>query len=51
VGERVWMTAREDAKARLGAGFNMKKFHSYALKLGPMGLDPFAAEMKLWAGQ
>ncbi len=31
--------------------FNMKKFHSYALKLGPMGLDPFAAEMKLWDGQ
>ena len=51
VGERVWMTAREDAKARLGSNFNMKKFHSYALKLGPMGLDPFAAEMKLWSGQ
>jgi uncharacterized protein (DUF885 family) len=51
VGERVWMNSREDAKARLGDKFNMKKFHSYALKLGPMGLDPFAAEMKLWAGQ
>lgn len=51
VGERVWMNTREDAKARLGAGFNMKKFHSYALKIGPMGLDPFAAEMKMWDGQ
>ena len=51
VGERVWMNAREDAKERLGDGFNMKKFHSYALKLGPMGLDPFAAEMALWKGQ
>jgi uncharacterized protein (DUF885 family) len=51
VGERVWMNAREDAKARLGDKFNMKKFHNYALKLGPMGLDPFAAEMKIWAGQ
>ena len=51
VGERVWMNAREDAKARLGDKFNMKKFHNYALKLGPMGLDPFAAEMKMWAGQ
>jgi uncharacterized protein (DUF885 family) len=50
-GERVWMTAREDAKVRLGDKFNMKKFHNYALKLGPMGLDPFAAEMKIWAGQ
>jgi uncharacterized protein (DUF885 family) len=51
VGERVWMAAREDAKARLGSNFNMKKFHSYALKLGPMGLDPFAAELAMWQGQ
>jgi len=50
VGERVWMAAREDAKARLGSAFNMKKFHTYALKIGPMGLDPFAAEMALWDG-
>lgn len=50
VGERVWMAAREDAKLRLGANFNMKKFHSYALKIGPMGLDPFTAEMKNWNG-
>jgi len=50
VGERVWMRAREDAKQRLGANFNMKKFHSYALKIGPMGLDPFAAEMANWDG-
>jgi uncharacterized protein (DUF885 family) len=45
------MTAREDAKARLGSNFNMKRFHNFALKLGPMGLDPFAAEMKRWEGQ
>lgn len=51
VGERVWMNAREDARARLGSDFNMKKFHSYALKIGPMGLDPFAAEMQMWNGQ
>lgn len=50
VGERVWMAAREDAKTRLGAKFNMKKFHTYALKIGPMGLDPFAAEMANWDG-
>ncbi len=50
VGERVWMAAREDAKLRLGDNFNMKKFHTYALKIGPMGLDPFAAEMKNWDG-
>ena len=51
VGERAWMAAREDAKARLGAAFNMKRFHSYALKIGPMGLDPFTAEMQSWDGQ
>ncbi len=50
VGERVWMKAREDAKERLGANFSLKKFHSYALKLGPMGLDPFAVEMSNWDG-
>lgn len=50
VGERVWMKAREDAKVRLGDKFNMKKFHTYALKIGPMGLDPFATEMANWDG-
>ena len=50
VGERVWMKAREDAQTRLGANFNMKKFHTFALKIGPMGLDPFAAEMANWDG-
>lgn len=50
VGERVWMRAREDAKQRLGAKFSLKKFHSYALKLGPMGLDPFEKEMSRWDG-
>jgi len=29
----------------------LKKFHSCALKLGPMGLDPFAAEMQRWDGK
>ena len=50
VGERVWMKAREDAQTRLGVNFNMKKFHTYALKIGPMGLDPFAVEMENWDG-
>lgn len=51
VGERVWMKTREDAKQRLGANFSLKKFHSFALKLGPMGLDPFAVEMSHWDGK
>ena len=44
------MKAREDAKARLGSNFSLKKFHTYALKIGPMGLDPIAAELSTWNG-
>ena len=50
VGERVWLRAREDAKNRLGAKFNIKNFHNYALKLGPMGLDPLEATLANWQG-
>lgn len=50
VGERFWMDCRESAKQRLGDRFELKKFHSFALNLGPMGLDPFKREMALWDG-
>jgi len=50
VGERFWMEARESAKVRLGSRFELKKFHAFALGLGPMGLDPFQREMALWDG-
>lgn len=50
VGERFWMDCRESAKQRLGDKFDLKKFHSFALNLGPMGLDPFKREMALWDG-
>jgi uncharacterized protein (DUF885 family) len=50
VGERIWIKTREDAKKRLGEKFSLKKFHAYALNLGPMGLDPFEKEMSKWDG-
>ena len=50
VGERVWMRSREEAKVRVGADFSLKKFHAYALALGPMGLDPFEEELRKWTG-
>ena len=50
VGERFWMECRESAKSRLGSKFELKKFHAFALGLGPMGLDPFKREMALWDG-
>ncbi|WBB55532.1 DUF885 domain-containing protein [Verrucosispora sp. WMMD573] len=40
VGERIWLQAREDAKARKGADFDLREFHRQALDLGALGLDP-----------
>lgn len=45
VGERVWMVVREATEARHGAAFDLKDFHAHALRMGPKGLHPFAAEM------
>ena len=43
VGERIWLQARDDAKARKGADFDLKDFHRDALNLGAIGLDPLKA--------
>ena len=40
VGERSWLQARDEARARKGAGFDLKTFHRDALDLGALGLDP-----------
>jgi uncharacterized protein (DUF885 family) len=45
VGERVWLEARDDVKARHGAAFDLKAFHAAALDLGPLGLDQLRAEL------
>ena len=50
VGERYWMEIREEAKARLGSAFDIRKFHSFSLRIGPMGLDALKAEMTNWNG-
>jgi len=50
VGERTWLEAREAARQRLGDRFELKRFHAYALGLGPMGLDPFCDELARWDG-
>ncbi|HQU00092.1 MAG TPA: DUF885 domain-containing protein [Acidimicrobiales bacterium] len=46
VGERVWLRSREEAQKRLGEKFSLKQFHTFALALGPMGLDLFEAELR-----
>jgi uncharacterized protein (DUF885 family) len=40
VGERIWLEARADAMARHGDAFDLKAFHTAALDLGSLGLDP-----------
>ncbi|MFI5627765.1 DUF885 domain-containing protein [Nocardioides sp. NPDC051685] len=45
VGERIWLQAREDARARAGAAFDLKAFHRAALDLGSLGLDPLRAAL------
>lgn len=45
VGERRWLEARDDAKRREGAAFDMKRFHTRALGLGPMGLAQLESEL------
>ncbi|MGA5797223.1 DUF885 domain-containing protein [Streptomyces cellulosae] len=43
LGERAWLAARESASHR--PGFDLKRWHTKALNLGPMGLDRLAAEL------
>ena len=45
LGERIWLEAREDARQRQGASFDLRKFHADALNLGPLGLDPLRAAL------
>lgn len=45
VGEREWLAARDDARARAGASFDLKAFHAHALDLGPMGLAQLRQEL------
>ena len=45
VGERFWLEARAAAKKRMGAQFDLKRFHSEALDLGPMGLGLLKREL------
>ena len=45
LGERIWFQAREEAQARKGADFSLKRFHGEALALGSLGLDPLRAAL------
>ncbi|GAB2987304.1 DUF885 domain-containing protein [Nocardioides montaniterrae] len=45
VGERIWLDARADAQDRHGDAFDLKAFHTAALDLGSLGLDPLRAAL------
>jgi uncharacterized protein (DUF885 family) len=45
LGERVWLALRDEARARHGAAFDLRAWHTYALDLGNLGLELFKNEM------
>ena len=46
VGEREWLAAREESRQSMGAAFDLKKWHTRALSLGPMGLGQMRQEFR-----
>ncbi len=45
LGERLWLEAREDVRRRLGGAFDLKDFHTRALRMGGMGLDTLRTQL------
>ncbi|MER6759459.1 MULTISPECIES: DUF885 domain-containing protein [Amycolatopsis] len=45
LGERLWLAARDDARARQGSAFDIKQFHTKALQMGGMGLDTLREQL------
>lgn len=51
LGERSWLAGRERARAASGgSGFDLKRWHTDALALGPLGLDDLERELAALAG-
>lgn len=46
LGERAWLAARAEAQAALGARFDLKRWHTAALGVGPMGLATLAETLR-----
>jgi uncharacterized protein (DUF885 family) len=45
-GARLWTAARDASAAAQGRDFDLKQFHTAALRLGPMGLGPLRATLE-----
>jgi uncharacterized protein (DUF885 family) len=39
LGERAWLAARDEARARAGTAFDLKRWHAAVPDIGPVGLD------------
>ena len=39
LGERLWLSLRDDVRARQGRSFDLRQFHERALRSGSTGLD------------
>jgi len=50
IGEREWLAARDETKARLGGVFDLRSFHTFALRLGAVGLAQLRTELQSFAG-
>ena len=47
IGLQMWLDAREQAMEGDGEDFNLKRFHSRALRLGSVGLDTLTYALAL----
>jgi uncharacterized protein (DUF885 family) len=47
VGERYWIAGRDAARGRHGADFDFKAFHTAALEMGGMGLEPLERRLAM----
>ena len=45
IGQREWQRARDTARGLDGAAFDLKAWHTKALRLGPIGLEQLGAEL------
>ena len=45
LGERVWLDLRDEAIAKHGSKFDLRKWHAHGLGLGNLGLDLLKSEM------
>ena len=50
LGERTWLAGREQARRAAGSSFDLKRWHTEALGLGPLGLGALERELAQLAG-